>query len=349
MIRYLTAEERPLCRDLWEEAFPEDSHSFDDYYFTEKVKENRILAVCQEEKILTPEGIEAMIQLNPYEIQAGKKVWKTDYLVGVATRKNRRHRGYMRSLLMRMMADMYKEQMAFCFLMPASEAIYRPFGFCYIYDQPRWRLSEMGRAETERKNAADFPGEAASWMNKWLEKRYDVFAIRNEAYVEMLLKEVASEQGSLEGIYKNGKLVGFQSFWGIEKKEQRLLYGEEWLLEKAGEAKPAIMARIVNLPEFVKAIGLKADSSESLVLPIFIEDPLIPQNQGLWNWKVCKNGSCMKLQEKMDRETALSRGYRTLTITEMTEWLFGYKFPDEMDEKMEQVQPFQGVFLDEIV
>ena len=42
MIRYLTEEERGLSRDLWEEAFPEDSQSFDDYYFSEKIKENRI-------------------------------------------------------------------------------------------------------------------------------------------------------------------------------------------------------------------------------------------------------------------------------------------------------------------
>ena len=43
MIRYLTEEERGLSRDLWEEAFPEDSRSFDDYYFSEKIRENRIL------------------------------------------------------------------------------------------------------------------------------------------------------------------------------------------------------------------------------------------------------------------------------------------------------------------
>ena len=49
MIRYLTAEEKPLSRDLWEEAFPEDSRSFDDYYYSEKIKGNRILALYGEE------------------------------------------------------------------------------------------------------------------------------------------------------------------------------------------------------------------------------------------------------------------------------------------------------------
>ena len=71
MIRYLTEEERGLSRDLWEEAFPEDSRSFDDYYFSEKIKENRILALCRDEEGVSPASIESMIQLNPYEIQAG--------------------------------------------------------------------------------------------------------------------------------------------------------------------------------------------------------------------------------------------------------------------------------------
>ena len=45
MIRYLDGNEKAGSRDLWEEAFPEDSRSFDDYYFVEKLKDNRILVL----------------------------------------------------------------------------------------------------------------------------------------------------------------------------------------------------------------------------------------------------------------------------------------------------------------
>lgn len=34
MIRYLKETEKYKSRELWEEAFPEDSKSFDDYYLT---------------------------------------------------------------------------------------------------------------------------------------------------------------------------------------------------------------------------------------------------------------------------------------------------------------------------
>ena len=44
MIRYLETEEKGRCLDLWREAFPEDSTEFCDYYFKEKMKDNRVLA-----------------------------------------------------------------------------------------------------------------------------------------------------------------------------------------------------------------------------------------------------------------------------------------------------------------
>ena len=48
MIRYLETEEKGRCLDLWREAFPEDSTEFCDYYFKEKMKDNRVLV--REEK-----------------------------------------------------------------------------------------------------------------------------------------------------------------------------------------------------------------------------------------------------------------------------------------------------------
>ena len=358
MIRYLTEEERRLSRDLWEEAFPEDSRSFDDYYFSEKIKENRILALCADEEVLSPSSIESMIQLNPYAIQAGPLVWKADYLVGVATRKNRRHRGYMRQLLVRMMGDMRREGMPFCFLMPAAEAIYRPFGFTYIFDQPRWSLKENGLT---RKNAAEMIGETAGWMNRWMKERYQVFSLRDEAYVSMLLAETASENGVLEALYQDGRLVGVQSIWGLEKREQRLLYAEDGLLKQEGEPRPAIMARIISPEEFVKAVGrkpLKEGGEEETEISLFLEDPLIPENQGLWTWHLTQNGSRL---EKADEEN-LRRSFDgggadgtqkpeilRLTITELTGWLFGYEIPKAAEPWAGLVQPLQGVFLDEVV
>lgn len=358
MIRYLTEEERGLSRDLWEEAFPEDSRSFDDYYFSKKIRENRILALCTDEEGVSAASIESMIQLNPYEIQVGSCIWSVDYLVGVATRKNRRHRGYMRRLLLRMMEDMRREGMPFCFLMPAAEAIYRPFGFTYIFDQPRWSLKENG---LNRKNAAELIGETARWMNQWLQERYQVFSLRDENYVTMLLEEISSENGVLEALYQDGRMAGVQGIWGLEKREQRLLYAEDGLLRQEGEPRPAIMARIISPEEFVKAVARKppkAGEEQETEIPLFLEDPLIPENQGLWTWYLTQDGSrmekageektrqfsCGEKADRMQKQRVLR-----LTITELTSWLFGYELPKAAEPWAELVQPLQGVFLDEVV
>ena len=57
-----------------------------------------------------------------------------DYIVGVATAADSRHRGHMRDVLMKMLGDMHQDRKPFCYLMPASPDIYRPFGFRYIFD-----------------------------------------------------------------------------------------------------------------------------------------------------------------------------------------------------------------------
>ena len=43
MMRYLSQEEKKNTISLWTEAFPEDSDSFLEYYYREKIKDNRIL------------------------------------------------------------------------------------------------------------------------------------------------------------------------------------------------------------------------------------------------------------------------------------------------------------------
>ena len=58
-IRYLEENEKNKSRELWEEAFPEDSREFDDYYFSEKTRDNKILVKAEDGKILS------MVHLNP--------------------------------------------------------------------------------------------------------------------------------------------------------------------------------------------------------------------------------------------------------------------------------------------
>ena len=67
ILKKLKSKERGLTRTLWEQVFTEDTKEFLDYYYTEKTKNNEIYV------IETDHDIRAMMRLNPYVIQMGKK------------------------------------------------------------------------------------------------------------------------------------------------------------------------------------------------------------------------------------------------------------------------------------
>lgn len=359
MDRYLMEREKRQSRDLWEEAFPEDSKSFDDYYFNYKTEDNRILAS------LEPDGrVVSMIHRNPYVLRVRQHTWQVDYLVGVATRKEKRHQGYMRRLLVRMMADMRQECMPFCFLMPADEAIYRPFGFTYIYRQPQWRLRKEAKTAVTRRTilpsqdgteAFDLDGaqvaEVAAWMERWLCERYEMYAVRDEAYLRRLLKEIASENGSFDLLCDGSRLVGVASEWGWSEREQRLLYAEDSYMEEAAAPKPAIMARVISPDIFVKAVHLReGEALRELRIMLRLIDPLIPENDGMWIWELDRETSRLtKAKDMGGQMSGQMDAQLTLTITELTSWLCGYEAPAAAGAYAPLIDPVEAIFLDEVV
>lgn len=384
-IRYLEQEEKERSRKLWERCFPEDSARFLDYYYNEKCRDNRILVLedgkkedgQKEDKEETE--ICAMLQRNPYPVRWGGAVRELDYIVAVATAPERRHQGCMRRLLMRMLEDQNREEMPFTFLMPADPAIYRPFGFVYVYDQPFWRLNEAGKGLRRVRIRADVSGagrnfgpepdstrnfgqepdparnkgleeqlkEAEEWLNRWLEERYQVFVRRDHRYLLRLWKEIRSEYGQWELLYDGERLVGMECFWGKEKKERRFLYAEEEFTEPDQKARPAIMARIVNLEAFMKGIRLKPKGvlERELQVTLGICDGQIKANNGLFSWRITEAGSQLqKLCEEVPAEA------QTVTAEALTQWLMGYGKPDEIPQVLwEAIQPAAGIFLDEVV
>ena len=116
-VRKLETEEHGMTRFLYEEAFPEDSQAFTDYYYTEKTKNNQIYVLEEEGKICS------MAHLNPYSLSVNGSRKETHYIVAVATKKECRGRGYMGAVLRRALEDMYREGEIFTFLMPAAKGI----------------------------------------------------------------------------------------------------------------------------------------------------------------------------------------------------------------------------------
>ncbi len=359
MVRYLEKSEYGKCRPLWEEAFPEDSKSFADYYFSEKLPGSKVLAIEEDGRLLT------MAHLNPYTISVNGKKWELPYIVGVATATDQRHKGYMRQVLYKMLRDLHQEKKPFCFLMPAAEAIYRPFQFAFIYDQPVWKPEDEPEKDL-KKSPVDLAKEAedmADWLDRWLEKRYEVYAVRDKTYMELLKKELESEAGEVTGWYeKDGKLHALEAWWGLGKREERFYYSLSEM--KPADMHPAIMARITDVKALLEVIGLNEDAPEDRFQAVIsIKDPIVKENEGRWLWKLGKNGSTLERMnglavqtetEASEQAIPYSSEVLEINIDQLAQWIFGYKPLEEVLSVAppfwtEYVRTLQGVFLDEVV
>jgi len=265
LCRKLHPKEHIRTRRLWEEIFTEDTPEFLDYYYSVKVKDNEIYVIEDGGEIVS------MLHLNPYQMRVKDKVFKTHYIVAVATDERYRHQGLMRQLLnhaMQMMADRGEP---FTFLMPAAEAIYKPFGFEFVYEQKREKVSgkkcedstlEIFEASPEHCQAiADFANE--------LLKEYDVVTWRDADCYKVILAEQVSENGGIVVAKQDGKIQGVFCY----AKEAEFEIREPLFYDKAvlqnviyhltgnekdpvlctgygsEESKPIIMAKVLN-PEF---------------------------------------------------------------------------------------------------
>ena len=226
------AVENQRARKLYEEIFDEDSPAFVDYYFRVKAAENEIFVVENEKQ-----EILATLHLNPYEMMfCGERV-KTNYIVAVATRADCRHQGMMRSLLQASLQEMYRREETFTWLMPAAEAIYRPFGFRFIYEKNKMTVTAdvLQRAETdenwqihsdqevsrdifcEEAKKEDL-AELACFAEKQLSKLAEVYTVHDIAYFEQRMQEVGCEGGSLILIRKEKEICGY--FLALKKDRE---------------------------------------------------------------------------------------------------------------------------------
>ncbi len=275
-VRKLEREEHIRTRKLWEEIFTEDTPEFLDYYYSVKTAENEIYVIedCGE--------IVSMLHLNPYQMRIGERIYQTHYIVAVATDARYRKQGLMRQLLNHAMQVMADRGEPFTFLMPASEAIYKPFGFEFIYTQGRTRVCGKEAVEwdaTEKCHTLDHRIQIdiatekdcqaiADFANDFL-KTYEVVTWRTATYYQTLLAELESECGGILLMRQGDEIKGVLCYTKGERIEIRepLFYKEEDLKHAVyhltgsetepvlcigygdEETKPMIMATVLN-PEF---------------------------------------------------------------------------------------------------
>lgn len=363
VLTYLDAEDKDETKHLWHMCFPEDSESFIEYYYKEKTKDNEIL-VKKDNGLLI-----SMVQYNPYAVKLRGRLWKLDYLVGVATEESRRREGHFRDVFVKMLHDEEAAGKPITYLVPVNPAVYAPMGFTFIGNVAFYELTEEAKQTLTRTVCQDTPedcGRAAVYMEQWLGARYEMYTRRDAAYMSRFIKELASENGTLEFLEQDGRLVGLDAYWGWGVREHRLLYAEDAYTVKTGE-KPWNMARLTNIGALLAAFGLKqaeqqGEEKRMLTLGIRMNDPILEMNNGEFVWTIGETGSSLKARKPEPDTCGCTENVSIWLETkpeELVSWLFGCRKAEEiwggqlenkgLAEILAQVDTVNGVYLDEIV
>lgn len=264
--------------------------------------------------------------------------------IGVAVTKiPYRHKGFMNRLISGSLEYQRQLKIPFCFAESGNQAFWEHFGFRYIYDRPQYALNtelisqECLQQATEGDlislsdsgaflHVADQNSilSLAHFVNANLCQHYGLFIIRSALYFEQFQRELKNGGGNLFEIVENGKIKGYFAYAGdacireavfADKADQ-----ERFLCVK-GEKKPAVMARIVNLPEMMRHIS----GNGKITVAIKLTDPVLENNNGVFLWYIDENGSRMERVEQQKNDTeASARPEVTTTIGELTAFIFEY-------------------------
>ena len=326
MVKKLDNQGKRDSRSLWEEIFTEDTKEFLDYYYQEKTKENEILGIYDNCRLVS------MLHLNHYKMFFQEKMIDSDYIVAVATKKEYRHQGKMAELIVEAMRRAKERKKPFVFLMPVKEAIYTPFGFETVYWRKDYSLPSKEQWKKETGNPIiieEINGtcpekiektikELSEYSSSLLKEKYHIYTVRDQAYYELLLKEQESQKGSIViGRKREGKeLCGYCFLTkeeGTELREvvcskgmenqwlQALIkqYGSDSKVKIAGaelnpkEWKeerriPCIMARITDVESFLALLSPNRKEKEWIFQnkKIRILDEILPENMGVYQLSV---------------------------------------------------------------
>lgn len=237
----------------------------------------------------------------------------------------------------------------------------RGYGFQYIYDRPHYALNTetislemLERAARGTTVMLDIPNvtlqavaqkdmlSLAHFVNARLCRQYGFFVIRSAAYYEEVQKRLLDSGGNLFQIMENGMRKGYfictdTAAGSIGEVVFDQTFDREcYLLTEKGKA-PAVMARIVNMPEMLRHVA----GNGNITIAIRLSDPVIAENDGLFLWYIGEEGSRMERVEDPGAEKADDSSMRpevTTTIGAFTAFLFSYM-------KLKQNAKFDSIYL----
>lgn len=367
---------------LWHEVF-NDSIEFCDYYFKEKIRDNKIIGVEENGSIIS------MIHLNPYSLNLNGKAIASYYIVGVATQKEYRGRGLLKQTIDKALNDMYNYHIEFTFLTTVDENIYLRYDFQYITACINTTIDSSNNYINIKSDIRDLNNsnldEFLNYYNTKMKASYNCFVIRDSYYTVRILKEMTCETGFIKLFYKNSVLKGYIIYYNDNSDIQirEIIYDTEIILDiiaylKAlinynkvvltynsasklklilpsyfkvkSEFKPYFMGRLVYIKSFLESLTSLKETNFN----IYIIDSIIKVNNKVFNWNLNNISSTLTETE--------SKPDITITVGNLTKWVLGYITIDELIalnqveilnldiiDSLKSVVVYKSVFINEIV
>ena len=194
-------DEKLKTRKLYEENFDIGDKDFVDYYYETIIKRNEVVVMEDSGTVIS------MVHLNPYEYNICGDIKTIHYLVGIATKKEYRNKGYITKTLNFAINYLNELKEPFCFLVPENkrlENFYQRFGFERVC----------------RFN-----------IDKFSKEKYDIYPVNTVEYDNLMKKEqefllVSTDEYKKELSEKNVilKMLNNNLNLSIEKLRNKRIY-----------------------------------------------------------------------------------------------------------------------------
>ncbi len=217
MIRQALPDEKALIYSMWKDAFSFDDNGSIDHYFQAYYRDHQSYVLIESGVIV------CSLQTREKKMELHGKVIRVNYIVGIVTLAEHRHKGYMRQLL-----DAVLEESRHHYLITVLQAyeprIYEPFGFENVMDVKETTLEGTDLAF---RNSV---GVSMNIKAADLKQCYDRFTRyftgyfkRSEEEFKTLVEGFYAEGGEVIGYLKDNVLEGYAF---ISKHEQVTRYDE---------------------------------------------------------------------------------------------------------------------------
>lgn len=194
-------DEKLKTRKLYEENFDIGDKDFVDYYYETIIKRNEVVVMEDSGTVIS------MVHLNPYEYNICGDIKTIHYLVGIATKKEYRNKGYITKTLNFAINYLNELKEPFCFLVSENknlEKFYQRFGF--------ERVCKFN-------------------IDKFSKEKYDIFPVNTVEYDNLMKKEqefllVSTDEYKKELSEKNVivKMLNNNLNLSIEKLRNKRIY-----------------------------------------------------------------------------------------------------------------------------